>query len=164
MDCTEYIEAKYEKTAKKIKRRLRERWNNRIVTRGITRWSEERGPFWLITVVELVRQSSHSAESENTVHGDRLLEKRAFELKTQKKPIVLNANKSNLAPAAKSTTAQNRGHLQSDCSITVAFAAGRIVTMQPVDAPSEHVLITSKIPINGDSKTRRQSVVSCDAR
>ncbi|MBD1827711.1 ATP-dependent DNA ligase [Microcoleus vaginatus GB1-A2] len=146
MDCTEYAEAK-RKAAKKISADIRERWNNRIVTRGLHLMGEAGAVQYLadygrgIGTAKIIGFAL-CAESEGYPEMAIGFWKRAFELETGEKPIALNpSNKSttNLAPAAKSTTAAKIETVYNPIvpELPPHLQPGRIVTMQPVDAPSE---------------------------
>lgn len=146
MDCTEYAEAK-RKAAKKISADIRERWNNRIVTRGLHLMGEAGAVQYLADYGRGIGTAkvigfALCAESEGYPEMAIGFWKRAFELETGEKPIALNTpNKSstNLAPAAKSTTAARIETVNDPVvpELPPHLQPGRIVTMQPVDAPSE---------------------------
>ncbi|MEG4248157.1 ATP-dependent DNA ligase [Microcoleus sp. Pol10D4] len=145
MDCTEYAEAK-RKAAKKISADIRERWNNRIVTRGLHLMGEAGAVQYLADYGRGIGTAkvigfALCAESEGYPEMAIGFWKRAFELETGEKPIALNTpNKSstNLA-AAKSATAANIETVNNPVvpELPPHLQPGRIVTMQPVDAPSE---------------------------
>ena len=146
MDCTEYAEAK-RKAAKKISADIRERWNNRIVTRGLHLMGEAGAVQYLADYGRGIGTAkvigfALCAESEGYPEMAIGFWKRAFELETGEKPIALNPpNKSstNLAAAAKSTTAAKIETVYNPIvpELPPHLQPGRIVTMQPVDAPSE---------------------------
>ena len=146
MDCTEYAEAK-RKAAKKISADIRERWNNRIVTRGLHLMGEAGAVQYLADYGRGIGTAkvigfALCAESEGYPEMAMGFWKKAFELETGEKPIALNPpNKSstNLAPAAKSTTATKIETVYNPIvpELPPHLQPGRIVTMQPVDAPSE---------------------------
>ena len=146
MDCTEYAEAK-RKAAKKISADIRERWNNRIVTRGLHLMGEAGAVQYLADYGRGIGTAkvigfALCAESEGYPEMAMGFWKRAFELESPEKPIALNPpNKSstNLAPAAKSTTAAKIETVYNPIvpELPPHLQPGRIVTMQPVDAPSE---------------------------
>ena len=146
MDCTEYAEAK-RKAAKKISADIRERWNNRIVTRGLHLMGEAGAVQYLADYGRGIGTAkvigfALCAESEGYPEMAIGFWKRAFELETGEKPIALNPpNKSstNLGAAAKSTTAAKIETVYNPIvpELPPHLQPGRIVTMQPVDAPSE---------------------------
>jgi bifunctional non-homologous end joining protein LigD len=146
MDCTEYAEAK-RKAAKKISADIRERWNNRIVARGLHLMGEAGAVQYLADYGRGIGTAkvigfALCAESEGYPEMAIGFWKKAFELETGEKPIALNApNKSstNLAAAAKSTTAAKIETVYNPIvpELPAHLQPGRIVTMQPVDAPSE---------------------------
>ncbi|MEG3909821.1 ATP-dependent DNA ligase [Microcoleus sp. w1-18aA5] len=146
MDCTEYAEAK-RKAAKKISADIRERWNNRIVTRGLHLMGEAGAVQYLADYGRGIGTAkvigfALCAESEGYPEMAIGFWKRAFELETGEKPIAINTpNKSstNLAPAAKSTTAAKIETVYNPIvpELPPHLQPGRIVTMQPVDAPSD---------------------------
>ncbi|MEG4423160.1 MULTISPECIES: ATP-dependent DNA ligase [unclassified Microcoleus] len=146
MDCTEYAEAK-RKAAKKISGDIRERWNNRIVQRELHLMGEAGAVQYLADYGRGIGTAkvigfALCAESEGYPEMAIGFWKRAFELETGEKPIALNTpNKSstNLAPAAKSTTAARIETVNDPVvpELPPHLQPGRIVTMQPVDAPSE---------------------------
>ncbi|MEG4856763.1 ATP-dependent DNA ligase [Microcoleus sp. K1-B6] len=146
MDCTEYAEAK-RKAAKKISADIRERWNNRIVTRGLHLMGEAGAVQYLADYGRGIGTAkvigfALCAESEGYPEMAIGFWKRAFELETGEKPIAVNPpNKSstNLAPAAKSTNAATIETVYNPIvpELPPHLQPGRIVTMQPVDAPSE---------------------------
>uniref|UniRef100_UPI00403E7E28 ATP-dependent DNA ligase n=1 Tax=Microcoleus sp. TaxID=44472 RepID=UPI00403E7E28 len=146
MDCTEYAEAK-RKAAKKISADIRERWNNRIVTRGLHLMGEAGAVQYLADYGRGIGTAkvigfALCAESEGYPSMAMGFWKRAFELETGEKPIALNPpNKSstNLAAATKSTTAAKIETVYNPIvpELPPHLQPGRIVTMQPVDAPSE---------------------------
>ncbi|MEG4967962.1 ATP-dependent DNA ligase [Microcoleus sp. B6-A1] len=146
MDCTEYAEAK-RKAAKKISADIRERWNNRIVTRGLHLMGEAGAVQYLsdygrgIGTAKVIGFAL-CAESEGYPEMAIGFWKRAFELETGEKPIALNTpnnSTTNLAPAAKSTSAPKIETVNNPVvpELPPHLQPGRIVTMQPVDAPSE---------------------------
>jgi ATP-dependent DNA ligase len=146
MDCTEYAEAK-RKAAKKISSDIRERWNNRIVQRGLHLMGEAGAVQYLsdygrgIGTAKVI-SFALCAESEGYPEIAIGFWKRAFELETGEKPIALNPPNNpttNLAAAKKLTSAPN---IETADNLLVAelpphLQPGRIVTMQPVDAPSD---------------------------
>ncbi|MBD1813093.1 ATP-dependent DNA ligase [Microcoleus vaginatus DQ-U2] len=146
MDCTEYAEAK-RKAAKKISADIRERWNNRIVTRGLHLMGEAGAVQYLTDYGRGIGTAkvigfALCAESEGYPEMAIGFWKRAFELETGEKPIALNPpNKSstNLAAAAKSTTAAKIETVNNPVipELPPHLQPGKIVTMQPVDAPSD---------------------------
>ncbi|MEG4406960.1 ATP-dependent DNA ligase [Microcoleus sp. MON2_D5] len=146
MDCTEYAEAK-RKAAKKISADIRERWNNRIVTRGLPLMGEAGAVQYLADYGRGIGTAkvigfALCAESEGYPEMAIGFWKRAFELETGEKPIALNTRNNSTAdidPAKQST---------SDPKIETVYhptvpelpphlQPGKIVTMQPVDAPSD---------------------------
>ncbi len=145
MDCTEYAEAK-RKSAKKISADIRERWNNRIVTRGLHLMGEAGAVQYLADYgrgigTAKVISFALCAESEGYPEIAIGFWKRAFELETGEKPTTNTPNNSttNPAPAAKSKAAAK---VETVNNLIVSelpphLQPGRIVTMQPVDAPSE---------------------------
>ncbi|MEG4347884.1 ATP-dependent DNA ligase [Microcoleus sp. A003_D6] len=145
MDCTEYAEAK-RKAAKKISADIRERWNNRIVTRGLHLMGEAGAVQYLADYGRGIGTAkvigfALCAESEGYPEMAIGFWKKAFELETGEKPIALNPpnnSSTNLAPATKSKAAK----IETVNNPTVPelpphLQPGRIVTMQPVDAPSD---------------------------
>lgn len=146
MDCTEYAEAK-RKAAKKISADIRERWNNRIVTRGLHLMGEAGAVQYLsdygrgIGTAKVIGFAL-CAESEGYPEMAFGFWKRAFELETGEKPIALNPpnnSSTNLAPAKQSTSAPKIETANNPIvpELPPHLQPGRIVTMQPVDAPSE---------------------------
>ncbi len=146
MDCTEYAETK-RKAAKKISADIRERWNNRIVQRELHLMGEAGAVQYLsdygrgIGTAKVIGFAL-CAESEGYPEMAIGFWKRAFELETGEKPIALNTQNNattNLAPGKKLTAAPK---IETVNNLVVAelpphLQPGRIVTMQPVDAPSE---------------------------
>jgi len=145
MEFTEYAEAK-RKSAKKISADIRERWNNRIVTRELHLMGEAGAVQYLADYgrgigTAKVISFALCAESEGFPEIAIGFWKRAFELETGEKPTKNTPNNSttNPAPAAKSKTAAK---IETANNLTVSelpahLQPGRVVTMQPVDAPSE---------------------------
>ncbi|MEG4628755.1 ATP-dependent DNA ligase [Microcoleus sp. AR_TQ3_B6] len=146
MDCTEYADAK-RKAAKKISADIRERWNNRIITRGLHLMGEAGAVQYLADYGRGIGTAkvigfALCAESEGYPEMAIGFWKRAFELETGEKPIALNPphkSSTNLAPAAKSTTATKIETVYTPIvpELPPHLQPGKIVTMQPVDAPSE---------------------------
>lgn len=146
MDCTEYAEAK-RKAAKKISADIRERWNNRIVTRGLHLMGEAGAVQYLADYGRGIGTAkvigfALCAESEGYPEMAIGFWKRAFELETGEKPIALNPPNNStpdIAPAAKSTTAAKIETVNNPVvpELPPHLQPGKIVTMQPVDAPSE---------------------------
>ncbi|MEG5065717.1 ATP-dependent DNA ligase [Microcoleus sp. B3-A4] len=146
MDCTEYAEAK-RKAAKKISADIRERWNNRIVTRGLHLMGEAGAVQYLADYGRGIGTAkvigfALCAESEGYPEIAIGFWKRAFELETGEKPIALNPpNKStaDLTPAKESTSTPKTETVYNPIvpELPPHLQPGRIVTMQPVDAPSE---------------------------
>ncbi|WP_293354505.1 MULTISPECIES: ATP-dependent DNA ligase [unclassified Microcoleus] len=145
MDCTEYAEAK-RKSAKKISADIRERWNNRIVTRGLHLMGEAGAVQYLADYgrgigTAKVISFALCAESEGYPEIAIGFWKRAFELETGEKPTKNTPNNSttNPAPAAKSKAAAKVETVNNPIvpELPPHLQPGRIVTMQPVDAPSE---------------------------
>ncbi|MEG3842919.1 ATP-dependent DNA ligase [Microcoleus sp. herbarium14] len=146
MDYTEYAEAK-RKAAKKISADIRERWNNRIVQRELHLMGEAGSVQYLsdygrgIGTAKVIGFAL-CAESEGYPEMAIGFWKRAFELETGEKPIALNApnnSSTNLAPATKSTAAPKLETANNPiiAELPPHLQPGKIVTMQPVDAPSE---------------------------
>ncbi|MEG3920470.1 ATP-dependent DNA ligase [Microcoleus sp. T3_A4] len=146
MDCTEYAEAK-RKAAKKISADIRERWNNRIVTRGLHLMGEAGAVQYLADYGRGIGTAkvigfALCAESEGYPEMAIGFWKRAFELETGEKPIALNTPNNSTAdfdPDKQSTSAPK---IETANNAIVAelpphLQPGRIVTMQPVDAPSD---------------------------
>ncbi|MEZ2236936.1 ATP-dependent DNA ligase [Microcoleus sp.] len=146
MDCTEYVEAK-RKAAKKISADIRERWNNRIVKRELHLMGEAGALQYLADYgrgIGTAKVISFALCAESEGYPDMAMGfwKKAFELETGQQPLALKeepnattnlvANaKSNSAPKIETTVnnpiiAQLPPHLQP----------GKVVTMQPVDAPN----------------------------
>lgn len=146
MDCTEYAEAK-RKAAKKISADIRERWNNRIVQRGLHLMGEAGAVQYLADYgrgigTAKVISFALCAESEGYPEMAIGFWKRAFELETGEKPIdlnLLNNSTTNLAAAKKSTSAPKIETINNPvvAELPPHLQPGRIVTMQPVDAPSD---------------------------
>lgn len=145
MEFTEYAEAK-RKAAKKISADIRERWNNRIVTRGLHLMGEAGAVQYLADYgrgigTAKVISFALCAESEGYPEIAIGFWKRAFELETGEKPTKSTPNNSttNPAPAAKSTAAAKIETVNNPIvpELPPHLQPGRIVTMQPVDAPSE---------------------------
>ncbi|MEG4114056.1 MULTISPECIES: ATP-dependent DNA ligase [unclassified Microcoleus] len=146
MDCTEYAEAK-RKAAKKISADIRERWNNRIVTRGLHLMGEAGAVQYLADYGRGIGTAkvigfALCAESEGYPEMAFGFWKRAFELETGEKPIVLNTpnnSTADFAPAKQSTSASiiETANNPIFAELPPHLQPGRIVTMQPVDAPSE---------------------------
>lgn len=146
MDCTEYAEAK-RKAAKKISADIRERWNNRIVQRGLHLMGEAGAVQYLsdygrgIGTAKVIGFAL-CAESEGYPEMAMGFWQRAFELETGEKPIAINPPNNfttELAAAKKSTATPT---IETANNPVVAelpphLQPGRIVTMQPVDAPSD---------------------------
>ena len=146
MDCTEYAEAK-RKAAKKISADIRERWNNRIVQRELHLMGEAGAVQYLsdygrgIGTAKVIGFAL-CAESEGYPEMAMGFWKRAFELETGEKPIALTApnnSTTSLAPTKKSTAAPTIETANNPlvAELPPNLQPGRIVTMQPVDAPSE---------------------------
>jgi hypothetical protein len=146
MDCTEYAEAK-RKAAKKISADIRERWNNRIVQRGLHLMGEAGAVQYLADYgrgigTAKVISFALCAESEGYPEMAIGFWKKAFELETGKKPIDLNPpnnSSTNLEPVAKSTSAPKIETVNNPivAELPPYLQPGKIVTMQPVDAPSD---------------------------
>ncbi|MEG4838563.1 ATP-dependent DNA ligase [Microcoleus sp. B9-D4] len=146
MDCTEYAEAK-RKAAKKISADIRERWNNRIVTRGLHLMGEAGAVQYLADYGRGIGTAkvigfALCAESEGYPEMAMGFWKRAFELETGEKPIALNTpnnSTADLAPAKQSTSAPKIETANNPivAELPPHLQPGRIVTMQPVDAPSD---------------------------
>ena len=146
MDCTEYAEAK-RKAAKKISADIRERWNNRIVQRELHLMGEAGAAQYLsdygrgIGTAKVIGFAL-CAESEGYPEMAMGFWKRAFELETGEKPIALstpNNSTTTLAPTKKPTAAPKIETVNNPvvAELPPNLQPGRIVTMQPVDAPSE---------------------------
>jgi ATP-dependent DNA ligase len=146
MNCTEYAEAK-RKAAKKISADIRERWNNRIVQRGLHLMGEAGAVQYLADYgrgigTAKVISFALCAESEGYPEMAMGFWKRAFELETGEKPIDLNTpnnSTTNLAAAKKSTSAPKIETVNNPVvtELPPHLQPGRIVTMQPVDAPND---------------------------
>ncbi len=146
MDCTEYAEAK-RKAAKKISADIRERWNNRIVTRGLHLMGEAGAVQYLADYgrgigTTKVISFALCAESEGYPEMAIGFWKKAFELETGEKPIALNTpnnSTADFAPAKQSTSAPKIETANNPivAELPPHLQPGRIVTMQPVDAPSD---------------------------
>ncbi len=146
MDCTEYAETK-RKAAKKISADIRERWNNRIVQRELHLMGEAGAVQYLsdygrgIGTAKVIGFAL-CAESEGYPEMAMGFWKRAFELETGEKPIALNAQNNattDVTSVAKSTSATKTATINHPivAELPPNLQPGRIVTMQPVDAPSE---------------------------
>ncbi|MFM9264213.1 ATP-dependent DNA ligase [Tychonema sp. BBK16] len=146
MDCTEYAETK-RKAAKKISADIRERWNNRIVQRELHLMGEAGAVQYLsdygrgIGTAKVIGFAL-CAESEGCPEMAMGFWKRAFELETGEKPIALNAQNNattDVTSVAKSTSATKTATINHPivAELPPNLQPGRIVTMQPVDAPSE---------------------------
>jgi bifunctional non-homologous end joining protein LigD len=146
MDCTEYAEAK-RKAAKKISADIRERWNNRIVQRELHLMGEAGAAQYLsdygrgIGTAKVIGFAL-CAESEGYPEMAMGFWKRAFELETEEKPIALstpNNSTTTLAPTKKPTAAPKIETVNNPvvAELPPNLQPGRIVTMQPVDAPSD---------------------------
>lgn len=146
MDCTEYAEAK-RKAAKKISADIRERWNNRIVQRELHLMGEAGAAQYLsdygrgIGTAKVIGFAL-CAESEGYPEMAMGFWKRAFELETGEKPIALstpNNYTTTLAPTKKPTAAPKIETVNNPvvAELPPNLQPGRIVTMQPVDAPSD---------------------------
>ncbi|MEG4085374.1 ATP-dependent DNA ligase [Microcoleus sp. POL10_C6] len=146
MDCTEYAEAK-RKAAKKISADIRERWNNRIVQRELHLMGEAGAVQYLADYGRGIGTAkvigfALCAESEGYPEMAFGFWKRAFELETGEKPIALNTpnnSTADFAPAKSSTSAPKVETANNPivAELPLHLQPGRIVTMQPVDAPSE---------------------------
>ncbi|MEG4815434.1 ATP-dependent DNA ligase [Microcoleus sp. K5-D4] len=146
MDCTEYAEAK-RKAAKKISADIRERWNNRIVTRGLHLMGEAGAVQYLADYGRGIGTAkvigfALCAESEGYPEMAIGFWKRAFELETGEKALALNTQNNStadFAPAKQSTSAPIIETPNNPIvpELPPHLQPGRIVTMQPVDAPSE---------------------------
>ncbi|MCC3468674.1 MAG: ATP-dependent DNA ligase [Microcoleus sp. PH2017_06_SFM_O_A] len=145
MEWMEYAEAK-RKSAKKISADIRERWNNRIVTRGLHLMGEAGAVQYLADYgrgigTAKVISFALCAESEGYPEMAIGFWKRAFELETGEKPTKNTPNNSttNPTPAAKSKVAAKVETVNNPIvpELPPHLQPGRIVTMQPVDAPSE---------------------------
>ncbi len=146
MDCTEYAEAK-RKAAKKISADIRERWNNRIVTRGLHLMGEAGAVQYLADYGRGIGTAkvigfALCAESEGYPEMAFGFWKRAFELETGEKPLALNTpnnSTADFAPAKQSTSAPKIETANNPivAELPPHLQPGRIVTMQPVDAPSD---------------------------
>lgn len=146
MDCTEYAETK-RKVAKKISADIRERWNNRIVQRELHLMGEAGAVQYLSDYGRGIGTAKAicfalCAESEGYPEMAMGFWKRAFELETGEKPIALNAQNNattNVTAVAKSTSATKTATINHPivAELPPNLQPGRIVTMQPVDAPSE---------------------------
>ena len=146
MDCTEYAEAK-RKAAKKISADIRERWNNRIVQRELHLMGEAGAVQYLsdygrgIGTAKVIGFAL-CAESEGYPEMAMGFWKRAFELETGEKPIALttpNNSTTDVAPTKKPTAAPKIETVNNPivAELPPNLQPGRIVTMQPVDAPSD---------------------------
>ena len=146
MDCTEYAEAK-RKAAKKISADIRERWNNRIVTRGLHLMGEAGAVQYLADYgrgigTAKVISFALCAESEGYPEMAFGFWKKAFELETGEKPIALNTPNNSTADFAPAKQSASASKIETANNPIVAelpphLQPGRIVTMQPVDAPSD---------------------------
>jgi len=110
MDYTEYIESK-RNAAKKISSDIRERWNNRIVTRGLHLLGKQGAVQYLsdygrgIGTAKLI-SFALCAESEGYPDFAAGFWQKAFELETGNKPIALDSENSapTISPTPKSST------------------------------------------------------------
>ncbi|MEG4275612.1 MULTISPECIES: ATP-dependent DNA ligase [unclassified Microcoleus] len=146
MDCTEYAEAK-RKAAKKISADIRERWNNRIVTRGLHLMGEAGAVQYLADYGRGIGTAkvigfALCAESEGYPEMAVGFWKRAFELETGEKPKALNTPNNSTADLAAAKQSTSAPKIETANNPIVAelpphLQPGRIVTMQPVDAPSD---------------------------
>lgn len=146
MDCTEYAETK-RKAAKKISADIRERWNNRIVQRELHLMGEAGAVQYLADYGRGIGTAkvigfALCAESEGYPEMAIGFWKRAFELETGEKPIALhppNNSTADFAPAKQSTSAPKIETANNPivAELPPHLQPGRIVTMQPVDAPSD---------------------------
>jgi hypothetical protein len=145
MDYTEYIESK-RNAAKKISADIRERWNNRIVTRGLHLLGKQGAVQYLsdygrgIGTAKLI-SFALCAESEGYPDFAAGFWQKAFELETGNKPIAPDAENSVpiISPTPKYST--NKKKTVNNTEIIIPdlpphLQPGKIVTMQPVDAPS----------------------------
>ncbi len=146
MEFTEYAEAK-RKAAKKISADIRERWNNRIVTRELHLMGEAGAVQYLADYGRGIGTAkvigfALCAESEGYPEMAIGFWKRAFELETGEQPIDQNTpnnSTTNPAPAAKSTSPSKVETVNHPvvAELPPHLQPGKIVTMQPVDAPRE---------------------------
>lgn len=145
MKYIEYIESK-RKAAKKISADIRERWNNRIVTRGLHLLGEQGALQYLsdygrgIGTAKVV-SFALCAESEGYPEIAAGFWQKAFELETGQKALVSNLENSSASEITKTpkstTTKKFSDNLDIIPELPPHLQPGRIVTMQAVDAPSE---------------------------
>ena len=145
MEYTEYIESK-RKAAKKISADIRERWNNRIVTRGLHLLGEQGALQYLadygrgIGTAKVV-SFALCAESEGYPEMAAGFWQKAFELETGQKALVSNLENSSASKITKAPKSSTQPKLVNNIDIIPELPPhlqpGRIVTMQAVDAPSE---------------------------
>lgn len=168
MDCSEYAEAK-RKAAKKISSDIRERWNNRIVQRGLHLMGEAGARQYLADYgrgigTGKVISLALCAESEGYPEMAIGFWKKAFELEIGEKPIASNPpdnSSTNIAPKkstyrAKKATA-NEPNLPE---LPPHLQPGRIVTMQPVDAPNDRTYYIENPDYWGQPKRDGNRVVA----
>jgi hypothetical protein len=145
MNYTEYIESK-RKAAKKISADIRERWNNRIVTRGLHLLGEPGAIQYLsdygrgIGTAKVI-SFALCAEAEGYPEIAAGFWQKAFELETGEKATAADTKNTSttVTTTPKSTKATPKSVNNSDIipELPPHLQPGRIVTMQPVDAPSE---------------------------
>ncbi|MGL5062650.1 MAG: ATP-dependent DNA ligase [Microcoleus sp.] len=145
MNLTEYTEAK-RKAAKKISSDLRERWNNRIVQRGLHLMGEAGAVQYLadygrgIGTAKVIGLAL-CAESEGYPEMAIGFWKKAWELETGEKSIALNIPDNSIANIAPKKSTSRTKKVTADTpnipELPPHLQPGRIVTMQPVDAPSD---------------------------
>ncbi|MCU0545834.1 MAG: ATP-dependent DNA ligase [Oscillatoriaceae cyanobacterium Prado104] len=168
MDCAEYAEAK-RKAAKKISSDIRERWKNRIVQRGLHLMGEAGAVQYLADYgrgigTAKVISFALCAESEGYPEMAIGFWKKAFELETGEKSIAPNPpdnSTANIAP--KKTTSRTKKVSANEPNIPELpphLQPGRIVTMQPVDAPSDRAYYIENPDYWGQPKRDGNRVVA----
>ncbi|MCU0517993.1 MAG: ATP-dependent DNA ligase [Oscillatoria sp. Prado101] len=139
MNLEEYIESK-RNAKKRIPSEIRERWNSRILTRGLHEMGEAGAIQYLADYgkgigAPKVVSLALCAESEGYPEMAQGFWRKAFELETgQKTPLPeISAGETPRQSAKKTSAATPLPILVPE--LPAHLQPGRIVTMQPVDAP-----------------------------
>jgi len=159
MNITEYIESK-RNAKKKIPTEIRERWNNRIVQRSLQLMGVAGAVQYLadygrgISTAKVV-SFALCAESEGYPEVALGFWQKAFELETgETTPAKLSSQASS--PTSTSTISTNPSIVSE---LPLHLQPGRIVTMQPVDAPHNRAYYIESTEYWGQPKRDGNRVV-----
>jgi ATP dependent DNA ligase domain len=159
MNITEYIESK-RNAKKKIPAEIRERWNNRIVQRSLHLMGVDGAVQYLsdygrgISTAKVV-SFALCAESEGYPEVALGFWQKAFELETGEATLVKPSNKTS-SPTS-TPTISNTPSVVSE--LPPHLQPGRIVTMQPVDAPCDRFYYIESTEYWGQPKRDGNRVV-----